>query len=72
MNSNVKAAIKASEHMDWQQVILNGGPPCFHICEDGRFCLRAKRWFGHKYDAEHDFVSMNELLTQLQSDETIP
>lgn len=36
----------AWEHADWQQVALNGGPPCFHL-ENKRFCLRAKRWAGH-------------------------
>ena len=37
----------AAENMDWQQVVLNGGPPCFHL-EDGRFCGRAQRWDGHR------------------------
>lgn len=38
--------IAASESADWQQVVMNGGPPCFHL-EDNRFCLRAERWGGH-------------------------
>lgn len=46
--------------MDWQQVVLNGGPPCFHIAEDGRFCGRAKRWDGH--DSIHAFVSLGMLI----------
>jgi hypothetical protein len=26
-----KKIITAAENMDWQQVVLNGGPPCFHL-----------------------------------------
>lgn len=37
---------EAATGMDWTQVVLNGGPPCFHL-EVGRFCLRAERWAGH-------------------------
>lgn len=51
----------AAEQMDWQQVVLNGGPPCFHLYEDGGFCGRAKRWRGH--NTEHDFISLSQLLT---------
>lgn len=47
--------------MDWQQVVLNGGPPCFHLCDDGRFCGRAAAWDGH--EDIHDFVSLHSLLT---------
>ena len=50
----------AAERMDWTQVALNGGPPCFHLAEDGNFCGRAKRWAGHEY--LHSFVSLVELL----------
>lgn len=40
-------ALKAAcESPDWQQIILNGGPPCFHLEEEGSFCLRAQRWAG--------------------------
>lgn len=48
--------------MDWQQVVLNGGPPCFAVLddEDGYYCGRAERWDGH--DGEHEFVSLNTLL----------
>ncbi len=35
---------KACANVDWLQVVCNGGPPCFHVEEDGRFCFRAKRW----------------------------
>lgn len=50
------ALLFAAENMDWQQVVLNGGPPCFHLCEDGYFCGRAKAWEGH--DSIHKFVSL--------------
>ncbi len=40
---------------DWEQVVSNGGPPCFHV-EDGRFCFRAQRWAGH--GSVHAFVSL--------------
>lgn len=47
--------------MDWEQVRLNGGPPCFaligEVTPDGapRYCGRAQRWDGHPVD--HAFVS---------------
>jgi len=44
--ANQLAHIMAADKMDWQQVILNGAPPCFHICDDGKFCGRADRWTG--------------------------
>jgi hypothetical protein len=59
---NFYAVEKAAEQMDWQQVVLNGGPPCFHL-EDNRFCGRAKRWAGH--EDMHNFVSLAELLRKI-------
>lgn len=50
----VRALIEALDKADWQQVAFNGGPPCFHIKDDGAFCLCAKRWAGH--DHYHPFV----------------
>ena len=55
---------------DWQQVVMNGGPPCFFVEEDGRrFCLRAERWGGHtdkdEYP-EHRFVSLAALLATVR------
>jgi len=45
--------------MNWEQVRLNGGPPCFHIEDNVRFCGRAERWDGHKLPKEfHAFVSL--------------
>jgi hypothetical protein len=54
--------LNAAEQMDWQQVVLNGGPPCFHL-EDGRFCGRAQRWEGH--DEMHKFISLADLFRQI-------
>lgn len=58
--------LNAAERMDWQQVILNAAPPCFHLEEDGRFCGRAQRWAGH-LDL-HDFVSLVDLLISVPND----
>lgn len=59
-----KQLIEAASHADWQQVVLNGGPPCFHYEGDRkRFCLRAERWVGHGPD--HAFVPLEQLLAQV-------
>ena len=47
--------------MDWQQVVLNGGPPCFFV-EGGHYCGRAERWPGHGNQAFHNYVSLDDLL----------
>ena len=60
--TQLKATLKAAENMDWQQVVLNGGPPCFHL-EDGRFCGRAERWAGHDGNP-HKFVRTSRLTGQ--------
>lgn len=51
---------KAAKNPDWQQVVLNGGPPCFHI-DNGKFCFRAKRWAGH--DSVHKYISLAEVFS---------
>lgn len=66
--------ITAAKNMDWQQVVMNGGPPCFHL-EDDCFCGRAQRWDGHQpwfqkskdrtLPPLHEFVSLADLLEQL-------
>lgn len=58
--------IKDALDMDWQQVVLNGGPPCFHLCDDGYFCERAARWEGHvsKKNDIHKFKSLADLLKE--------
>jgi len=57
--SAASGLVEAAHRMDWQQVVLNGGPPCFHI-DGGRFCGRAQRWEGH--DEMHKFISLAALL----------
>jgi len=59
------ALLYAAENADWGQVVLNGGPPCFHLCEGGTFCLRAERWAGHEagaYPGSHKFFSLHAML----------
>ena len=59
------AVLYAAENADWGQVVFNGGPPCFHVCGDGLFCLRASRWDGHVANAfpgSHAFVSLHAML----------
>lgn len=57
--------INAAQNADWVQVVVNGGPPCFHL-EGERFCLRAQRWDGHgETTAFHPFVSLAELLASI-------
>ena len=65
--------LKAAESMDWEQVICNGGPPCFHIDKSGaeseRFCGRAQRWDGHGVGGRagfHRFISLADLLRSLE------
>lgn len=59
------AFIKAAEQMDWQQVVLNGGPPCFYYDkEESRFCGRAQRWHNHEGEP-HMFVPFADLLRTL-------
>lgn len=56
------AEIRAcAEAPDWQQVVQNGGPPCFHV-EDGHFCLRAEGWQGHGLKRFHSFMPLSILL----------
>ena len=48
--------------MDWQQVVLNGGPPCFYDDRKGRYCGRAERWAGH--GSVHAFVPLESLVAE--------
>ena len=63
--NNKTELLNAAKGADWMQVIYHQGIPCFHL-EDGRFCLRAERWDGHKTiggsDSIHKFVSLENLL----------
>jgi hypothetical protein len=58
--------IAAAKRADWGQVVQNGGPPCFHLDSNGKFCLRAERWFGHGSNLpdyhDHKFVPLHEML----------
>lgn len=56
--------IVAAKNMDWAQVVGNYryGPPCFHLCEDGYFCGRAKGWPGHDDKNGHIYLSLDALL----------
>ncbi|MGH7948023.1 MAG: hypothetical protein ACREQF_02215 [Candidatus Binataceae bacterium] len=55
--------LRAAADPDWEQVRLNGGPPCFHVEHDRKFCLRAKRWAGHEIGSDHSYVSLQDLLS---------
>jgi hypothetical protein len=62
-NVRLNERLGAAENMDWGQVVMNGGPPCFHLDEEyGGFCGRAKRWDGHRDGFSHRFVSLADLL----------
>lgn len=54
--------LRAAQNMDWTQIVLNGGPPCFHL-EGDKFCGRAERWDGH--DCHHKFISLENLLEKV-------
>jgi hypothetical protein len=56
--------VEAAKRADWMQVVLNQGPPCFHLEDKGNFCLRAERWAGHGVGEwpMHKFVSLADLL----------
>jgi hypothetical protein len=58
------AIADAARNADWGQVVMNGGPPCFHVDPYG-FCLRAERWAGH--GDSHPFVSLADLLAACAS-----
>lgn len=60
VQNNATSYMRAANQMDWTQVVMNGGPPCFHVCDDGRFCGRAERWDGH--EAMHKYISLPDLL----------
>lgn len=62
---HIASLLSAARKMDWGQVVCNGGPPCFHLMEDGHFCGRAQSWPGHVHDTyagDHKFVSLEALI----------
>jgi hypothetical protein len=62
-----KQIIQAAKQMDWMQIVLHQGEPCFHLCDDGRFCGRARTWSGH--NDIHTFVALADLLTRPRQDD---
>lgn len=56
----------ALKNIDWEQVVQNGGPPCFFLDDGPRFCLRAKRWDGH--GIFHSYISLEDLVNPLLGD----
>lgn len=64
MKQSDDEVLSACASADWVQVVLNGGPPCFHV-EDGRFCFRAQRWAGHGLKEFHGFVPLLDFVRAL-------
>jgi len=61
--SNEHKLKSAAKKMDWMQIVLNGGPPCFHIEPDGRFCGRAERRHDEQASAMfHSFEPLERLV----------
>lgn len=62
---------QALSNPDWQQVVLNGGPPCFWLepAPGVRLCFRAERWPGHLgRDPHHRFVSLADFAAQARQE----
>lgn len=66
MDIKQKAREVAAKNMDWQQVVFNGGPPCFHL-EGINFCGRAQSWAGHPL--VHRFISLAAALQSAVDEE---
>lgn len=61
-DATTKKILLAAKNADWEQVMLNGGPPCFRF-EEGRFCLRAKRWHDETGKVSGwEYVPLDQLL----------
>lgn len=70
MTPATQRLFEAAKNMDWMQVVLNGGPPCFHIEDDGRFCGRAERW--HDKSATemfHAYLPLDALIAALEAED---
>jgi len=52
----------AANSMDWGQLSASWAP-CFHLCEDGRFCGRAPHWDGHK--DQHNYTTLADMLSSV-------
>lgn len=57
--------LTAAKNADWEQVRQNGGPPCFHLEDEGKFCLRAQRWAGHPSD--NQFTTLHDALLEAKN-----
>jgi hypothetical protein len=69
-NTQEKSYKVAAENADWYQVVMNQGPPCFHLESPERFCLRAKRWAGH--GDIHNYISLADLLEKVAAERSGP
>ncbi len=67
MNQNTvtRELLDACQQADWGQVLANGGPPCFHLMDEGTLCLRAERWQGHGVKGFHDYKPLHALIHEL-------
>lgn len=66
-DTSFKGVLRAAQDMDWQQIVLHQGEPCFHVERDRKFCGRARRWEGHEAGGDHRFVSLHDLLSYWSS-----
>lgn len=68
--STTTKIIAASGRVDWKQVALHAGDaPCFHVEDDGRFCLRAILWTGHQgHKRSHLFEPLGVAFTRVAQD----
>lgn len=58
-----KPLLHALQNIDWGQVAMHCGSPCFHVEKNGRFCMRSERWEGHGFDThDHDFVPLEDMV----------
>lgn len=63
MDTSKEGFLKACGSMDWTQVHLHQGEPCFKVEHDRKFCGRAKRWAGHADGGDHSFVSLKDAVS---------
>lgn len=63
--------VKEVAQMDWEQVRLNGGPPCFSTMlakgeRSGWHCGRAERWGGH--GVLHEYISFEQMIAAVATE----
>jgi hypothetical protein len=60
--------LTAADGPPWKQITRDGSPPCFHVEEDGDFCLRTPDWYGHQDGSgRHPFIQLEDLLKEMVS-----